>query len=46
VPDVTIVVKEPLAQLRRDFEARGIPLSAFMLPAKRLGVPPTELPIH
>jgi hypothetical protein len=46
VPDVTIVVKEPLAHLRRDFEARGIRLSAFMLAPMRVGVPPTELPIH
>jgi hypothetical protein len=46
VPDVTIVVKEPLAHLRRDFEARGIRLSAFMLPAMRVGAPPTELPIN
>lgn len=46
VRDVTILVKEPLAHLRRDFEARGIRLSTFMLAPMRVGVPPTELPIH
>jgi hypothetical protein len=38
VRDVTIVVEEPLAHLRRDFEARGVRLNGFAFPPG--GVPP------
>jgi hypothetical protein len=35
VRDVTIVAEEPLAHLRRDFEARSVRLSDFVVPPTR-----------
>jgi hypothetical protein len=42
VRDVTIIVEEPLAHLRRDFEARDVQLDQFAYPAVRVG----PLPVH
>ncbi|MGP0073638.1 MAG: hypothetical protein ACLPWF_17115 [Bryobacteraceae bacterium] len=33
VRDVTIIVEEPLAHFRRDFEAQGVPLNEFTFPS-------------
>jgi hypothetical protein len=40
VRDVTIVAEEPMAHLRRDFEAPGVRLSDFVVPPARYGTPP------
>jgi hypothetical protein len=45
VPDVTIVVEEPLAHLRRDFEVREIHLEETV-PPKVMGVVPQKSPIQ
>jgi hypothetical protein len=42
VRDVTIVVEEPLAHLRRDFEAHDVQLDQFAYPSMKVG----PLPIH
>lgn len=44
VRDVTIVVEEPLAHFRRDFEARGVPLNEFAFPDRYLH--PEKATIH
>jgi hypothetical protein len=42
VRDVTIVVEEPLAHLRRDFEAQNIRLEDFAYPSVRVGPVPID----
>ncbi len=46
VRDVTIVAEEPLAHLRRDFEASGIRLSDFVVPPTRYNAPPQPAAIQ
>jgi hypothetical protein len=41
VRDVTITVEEPLAHLRRDFEARDVHLDEFVYPSVLVGPAPT-----
>jgi hypothetical protein len=43
VRDVTIVVEEPLAHLRRDFEAQGVRLDEFAYPSVRVGPAPIDV---
>jgi hypothetical protein len=40
VRDVTIIVEEPLAHLRRDFETRDVQLDQFAYPSVGVGPPP------
>jgi hypothetical protein len=44
VRDVTIIVEEPLAHLRRDFEARDVQLDQLAYPWV-IGIPPQKSPI-
>jgi hypothetical protein len=46
VRDVTIIVEEPLAHMRRDLEARGVRLSDFVIPSNVRGVPPQKTTIQ
>jgi len=45
VRDVTIIVEEPLAHFRRDFEVRGVPLNEFTFPLDRY-LHPEKAAVH
>lgn len=45
VRDVTIIVEEPLAHFRRDFEASGVPLNEFAFPSDRY-LHPEKATVH